>query len=46
MEIVTDIKKNYTEMVPLEVEVGAAGHYQHFASLGPRQEKGVNTGLM
>ena len=26
VEIITDIKKNYTEMVWVEVEVGAAGH--------------------
>ena len=36
VEIVTDLKKNYTEITWVEVEVGAAGHYQHFEALGKK----------
>ena len=34
VEIFTDIKKNYSELLPLEVEVGAAGQWQYFNVLG------------
>ena len=36
VEIVTELTKNYTEMTWVEVEVGAAGHYQHFEALGKK----------
>ena len=34
VEILTDIKKNYSELVPVEVEVGPAGQWQYFHQLG------------
>ena len=36
VKILTDVKHKITETVPMEVEVGVAGKYEHFKSIGGR----------